>query len=305
MAARRFFKARAAMSQDPPLHRRLAARLQYLVPRFWLTRLVWRLARIRSPAVKDWLIRRFVRLFGVDTSEAALPVPDGFETFNAFFTRELAPGARPVDPDPAVVVSPADGTVSQAGRLAGDTILQAKGLDYRVEDLLLTDLQAAARFAGGAFATIYLAPYDYHRVHAPFAGELRAIHYVPGELFSVNAATAAVIPGLFRRNERLVLHFGTGFGPAAVILVGAMNVGSISTPWTGEIRPRRHGVVDALPVADETRSVGKGDLLGWFNMGSTVIVLAPPGACDWLPGLAAGAVVRMGQAIGRIPGEPA
>jgi len=304
MVARRFFKAPRAVSQDPPLHLRLAARLQHLVPRYWATRLVWRLARVRRPDVKDWLIRRFVRLFDVDTSDAALPVPAGFETFNDFFTRELAAGARPVDPDPAVLVSPADGTVSQAGRLVDDTMLQAKGCSYRVDDLLLTDLETAAHFAGGAYATIYLAPYNYHRVHAPFTGELRAIHYIPGELFSVNAATAAVIPGLFHRNERLVMHFEAGFGPAAVILVGAVNVGSISTPWTGEIRPRRKGVVDVLPIAVDAARVGKGDLLGWFNMGSTVIVLTPPGACDWLSELGPGAIVRMGQAIGRTPGEP-
>lgn len=281
---------------------RLAARLQFLLPRYWLTAAVYRLARIRTPAVKDVLIRGFVRLYDVDIGEARNPVPDGFDTFNAFFTRELADGARTVDAEPGTIVSPADGTLSQAGTLAGNTILQAKGFDYSLEDLLVTDLDSAAAFRDGSFATIYLAPYNYHRVHAPFPGELRAMHYVPGDLFSVNTATAATIRGLFRRNERLILHFVTPGGPAVLIFVGALNVGSISTPWSGEIRPRKRGVVETFAVDSGKPQVDKGDLLGWFNMGSTVIILMPRGGCDWRPELLPGSTLRMGEAIGRSPG---
>lgn len=281
---------------------RLFVVLQHLLPRYWLTALVYRIARIRGTGIKDFLITRFIRLYGVDTGDVKLAVPGGFATFNDFFIRELADGARPIADN--AIVAPADGTVSAAGTLRGKDILQAKGLFYSLDDLLATDLGRADELAGGRFATIYLAPYNYHRVHAPFEGVLERLSYVPGDLFSVNAATAARVRGLFRRNERLVLDFSTGFGRAVVILVGALNVGSMSTPWTGEIRPRRHGVVEALPVDPASASVKTGDLLGWFNMGSTVIVLLPPGASDWHDSLVAGAQLKMGQAIAGLPPLP-
>jgi phosphatidylserine decarboxylase len=282
----------------------VAACLQYLLPRYWLTALVHRLARVRAPAVKNFLIRRFTRLYGVDTSEVRLAVPGGFATFNDFFVRELAPGARPVDPAPGAIVSPVDGTVSQAGAIEGNALLQAKGMNYALDELLAAQSGSAGAYRDGAFATLYLAPHNYHRVHAPCAAGLRAMHYVPGDLFSVNAATAARVRGLFRRNERLILEFATDYGPAALIFVGALNVGSITTPWTGEIRPRRHGVVETLDPG-RTRTVDTGELLGWFNLGSTVILLFPPGACEWHPSLQPGSTVRMGQAIGRRPGSAA
>lgn len=277
---------------------RLFVLLQFVLPRYWLTACVYRLARIRSPAVKDFLITRFIRLFDVDTSEIDGEIPGGFASFNDFFVRELADGSRPVNADTRSIVSPVDGTVSNAGLLRGDSILQAKGIDYTLDDLLAADLDDARAFAGGAFATIYLAPYNYHRVHAPVAGELRAMHYVPGDLFSVNAATVQRLPGLFRRNERLILHFTTESGPAAVIFVGALNVGSISTPWSGELRPRKRGVVETLRLDGVPTTVAKGDLLGWFNMGSTVILLLPPGVCDWHASLAPGQALQMGESIG-------
>jgi len=272
--------------------------LQYLLPRHWLTAVVWRIARIRHPAVKNFLIRQFASAFDVDLDEVRGEVPDDFETFNDFFVRELRDGARPIDGDEDAVVSPVDGTISVAGRIRGDTIFQAKGLDYTLGDLLATDLDAADRFVDGHFATIYLAPYNYHRVHAPLAGELVAARYVPGDLFSVNEGTVSRVNGLFRRNERLVMHFHTAVGPAVLIFVGALNVGSISTPWTGEIRPRKSGVVDVLDISSHPVGVDKGDLLGWFNMGSTVILLLPPGACDWDDDLEPGHTVRMGEEIG-------
>lgn len=281
---------------------RLFVALQYLLPRSWLTALIYRLARIRNPRVKDWLIRRFIGLYKVNIDEVKLDIPAGFATFNEFFIRELEDGARSVEPDSATAVSPVDGTVSSAGPIHGSRIFQAKGHDYTLEDLLATDLQEARRFVDGAYATIYLAPYNYHRVHAPLAGRITAARYVPGDLFSVNNATAAHVPGLFRRNERLALHFAADGGPWVLVLVGALNVGSISTPWSGEVRPRRKGVVETIDIANGPQSVEKGDLLGWFNMGSTVILLTPKAMCEWNDRLQPGATLRMGEAIGALPG---
>ena len=276
--------------------------LQYLLPRHWLTAVIYRVARIRNARIKDFLISRFATLYSVDLVEVRLDVPRGFATFNEFFTRELDDGARPIAGGRDTLVSPVDGTVSFAGSIRADSIFQAKGLDYTLDDLLATDIERARAFRDGRFATIYLAPYNYHRVHAPFAGELRAAHYVPGDLFSVNEATVARLPGLFRRNERLIMHFDTAQGPAVLIFVGALNVGSISTPWTGEIRPRKDGVVDVLDLSAHPTSVSKGDLLGWFNMGSTVILLLPPGTGEWAADLDPGRTLRMGEAIGKLGG---
>lgn len=280
---------------------RLFAYLQYVLPKYWLTAVIYRVARVRNVRVKDFLITRFVRLYSVDTSEIKLKLPADFATFNDFFIRELQDGARSIDDDALALVSPVDGTVSQAGALRGDAILQAKGIEYSLDDLLATNLDEARNYADGNFATIYLAPYNYHRVHAPLAGTLVSASYVPGDLFSVNAATAAFVPGLFRRNERLILNMATEHGPAAVILVGALNVGSISTPWTGEIRPRSKGVVENLELGDAVQ-IKKGELLGWFNMGSTVILLLPKGSLAWDDAMQAGNAVRMGEQIGRLGG---
>lgn len=277
--------------------------LQYILPRHWLTAVVWRVARIRNRRVKDFLIVQFARAFDVNLDEVKLAVPADFATFNEFFIRELKDDARKIDDDADAVISPVDGTVSYAGDIRLDKLFQAKGIDYTLGDLLATDLEEVERYIGGRFATIYLAPYNYHRVHAPFAGELVAARYVPGDLFSVNAATVSRLRGLFRRNERLIMHFRTDFGPAVVILVGALNVGSISTPWTGEIRPRKAGVVDALDLSRHPTAVAKGDLLGWFNMGSTVILLMPPGVCEWDDDLEPGETLRMGEEIGEIKGS--
>ena len=281
---------------------RLFVFLQYVLPRFWLTAVIFRIARIRTPAIKNFLISRFISLYDVETDEVELNIPAGFETFNDFFIRELEHNARPIDATPGSIVSPADGTVSRSGRMLAGSVMQAKGIDYTLEDLLTTDLEKAAALADGSFATIYLAPYNYHRVHAPFDGKVIAARYVPGDLFSVNAATAEYVPGLFRRNERLVLHIETSLGPAALILVGALNVGSISTPWSGQIRPRKNGGVETIDLRNGPDKINKGDLIGWFNMGSTVIILMPEHACEWHDDLEPGKTVRMGESIGRIPG---
>ena len=277
---------------------RLFVILQHVLPKHLLTRLVWRLARVRHVATKDFLITRFVKAFDVDLEEVKHEVPGEFATFNDFFVRELKDDAREIDDDADAIISPVDGTVSVAGQIRGNTIFQTKGFDYTLEDLLATDLDEAQRYVDGQFATIYLAPYNYHRVHAPLTGELIAARYVPGDLFSVDARTVSALNGLFRRNERLIMHFRTAVGPAVLIFVGAMNVGSISTPWTGEVRPRKTGVVDVLDISGHPTAVEKGDLLGWFNMGSTVILLLPAGACEWDDDLEPGETLRMGEEIG-------
>lgn len=276
--------------------------LQRLLPKYLMTAAVRLVARIRAPAVKDFLIRTFIKAYDIDTAEVAAAIPGEFPDFNAFFTRELKPGARPVDAAAAAIVSPVDGTVSEAGRLRDSGLLQAKGRCYDLHDLLATDLPDADRFRDGSFATIYLAPNNYHRVHSPLDGTLLAMRYVPGALFSVDVRTVAAKRGLFSGNERLVCHFVTAAGPMALVFVGAMLVGSISTCWTDEIRPRRRGVVEEfdLSTAGEDLVVRKGDLLGWFNMGSTVILLLPPGAADWHASTVAGRSLRMGESIGRL-----
>jgi phosphatidylserine decarboxylase len=279
---------------------RLFAYLQYLLPRFWLTGLIYRVARIRNVSVKNFLISKFVSLYDVDIDDVKLDVPGDFETFNAFFIRELGNDARPVDSDVHSIVSPVDGTISSAGPIRHNSIFQAKGFDYSLEDLLATDLQDARRYVDGSYATIYLAPYNYHRMHAPLDGKVVAARYIPGDLFSVNTATVANVPGLFRRNERFVVHLESAHGPYALVFVGALNVGSISTPWSGEIRPRKAGVVEMISLEKGPDAVRKGDLMGWFNMGSTVILLLPAGAGSWKAGLVPTSTVRMGESIGTV-----
>jgi phosphatidylserine decarboxylase len=275
--------------------------LQRMLPARLLGRAVHALARSRNRLVKNLLIGAFVRLYGVDVTEAERPVPAGYASFNEFFTRALKPAARPIDADPASIVSPADGTVQQVGALRGGEIVQAKGIGYGAAELL-GDAAAAHAYDDGSYITIYLAPWNYHRVHMPAAGRVVRMTHVPGELWSVNAATAARVPGLLARNERLVCHCVAPWGPFAVVLVGALNVGSISTAWAGEVLPRRaerathwdyepgHGGI----------TLGRGALLGQFNMGSTVVVLLPAGAVAWRDGLGSGARVRVGERIGTV-----
>lgn len=280
--------------------------LQKLLPRHLLTTLIFWLARRKATWLKNFLIQLFVKIYDVNVAEVLEPIPQGFASFNAFFIRELTDEARPIVTDADTIVSPADGTVSAAGIIQKNLLFQAKGIRYSLTDLLATDTAEAGAYTDGAFATIYLAPYNYHRVHAPVAGELVTARYVPGDLFSVNAATVSHLPGLFVRNERLVCHLQTSFGPMAIIFVGAMNVGSISTKWTGEIRPRKSGVVEQLqlPTDRDELKFNKGHGIGWFNMGSTVILLAPPGTTNNFSEISAGKIIRMGQAIGRVTPTP-
>ena len=290
----------------PSLRDRLFVAMQHALPQHFLSRIVLRLTRIRLRPVKNLLIRSFLRGFTPNMSEASQPNPLQYPSFNAFFTRSLRAGARPIDIDPGVLVSPVDGTVSQIGRLDGSKLLQAKGHDYTLEALLDGAPEWAEGYKGGAFATLYLAPYNYHRIHMPLAGTLRAAWFVPGKLFSVNAVTAAAVPGLFAKNERVVCVFDCVVDGRprsfAMVLVGALFVGSIATVWHGDVAPRTpHERVD-LPL-DASRSplkLSKGAEMGRFNMGSTVILLLPPDMLDWLPKFASGTRIEVGQMLARL-----
>jgi len=292
------------MSTDPGAAGRAFVALQHLLPQHGISRLVLRATRSDNVAFKNVLIRLFVRGFRPDMSDAVETEPTAYASFNEFFTRALRPDARPVDGDPQAIVSPVDGTVSEAGTLSADRLLQAKGHEYSLRALLAGNAAWERTFAGGTFATIYLAPYNYHRIHMPLAGELRESFYVPGRLFSVNNTTARLVPGLFSRNERVFCGFDAGGLPWAIILVGALNVGSMATVWHGDVTPRRHREVTGLPVTDvlADTTLSKGAEMARFNMGSTVILLLPPGAARWQDSLAAGRVLRMGERIGTLGG---
>jgi phosphatidylserine decarboxylase len=275
--------------------------LQYLAPQKTLTRIVHAATRWRWKPWKNFLIGLISRLYRIDVAEAANPDRDAYVHFNAFFTRALRPGARPLAPEPDAVLMPADGRVSQLGTIRDGLLFQAKGHDFSAAELL-GDGERARPFADGVFATIYLAPRDYHRVHLPIAGTLRETLHVPGRLFSVAPGTVAAVPGLFARNERLVCHFDTAFGPMAVVLVGAMLVSGVETVWRGvEIPPYAHAV-ERHDYRDHEPAIAieRGGEIGRFNMGSTVIVLLPPGfVLD--PGLGPEMPVRMGQRLAISP----
>jgi phosphatidylserine decarboxylase len=270
--------------------------LQYVLPQHALSRLVLVATRVRTPWFKNLLTRGFLKLFSVDMGEAAETDPYRYGSFNEFFTRALRPGVRPIDADSDAIASPVDGTVSECGTIVHDRLLQAKGRQYTLGDLLAGQ-SWAGRFAGGSFVTIYLAPYNYHRIHMAVRGTLIDTVYVPGRLFSVNADTAQRVPRLFARNERVLTLFDTAFGQCALVLVGALNVGSMATVWAGDITPAVRRVVSR--VAAPAVSLDKGAELGRFNMGSTVILLFEPDQIQWHPLLRAGSVVQLGRAIGR------
>lgn len=276
--------------------------MQYLLPQHLLSRLVGRLTRSTWRPWKNFLIRSFLRHFAVRMDEALEPEPFAYPSFNAFFTRALRPDVRFLAASPAVA-SPVDGTVSQIGRIDGERLIQAKGRDFTLAALMAGDEHLAPTFAGGTFATIYLAPYNYHRIHMPIDGGLISTTFVPGRLFSVNAVTAASVSRLFARNERVTCVFETQLGLMAVILVGALFVGSMSTVWAGDIVRQRRPQPSRLAAPRSTVFLRRGAELGRFNMGSTVIVLFEPGRVRWNPALQAGATVQMGAAIGTVAGE--
>jgi phosphatidylserine decarboxylase len=276
--------------------------MQYVLPQHAISRVVLAATRARMPAFKNFLIRQFMRGFRPDMSDAIVTEPTSYGSFNEFFTRALQANARPVDTRASAMVSPVDGTVSQRGDIASGAIFQAKGHHYDVDALLAGQREWSDRFRDGQFATIYLAPYNYHRIHMPIAGTLRGAWYVPGALFSVNQVTAAAVPRLFARNERVVCCFETDGMPWALVLVGALNVGSMATVWHGDVTPRRPRIVAALPTTGLSAPIAleKGAEMGRFNMGSTVVLTLPRGTTTWDAAFAAGATVRMGRPIGTL-----
>ncbi len=279
---------------------RLAVALQYLAPKRAMTALAYVVANGRGGALSTSIIRAFVARYGVDMAEAAEPDIARYPSFNDFFTRALKPGARPLAASD--LVSPVDGAISQFGAIEGDQIFQAKGHHYSTTALLGGDAVLAAPFAGGHFATLYLSPKDYHRIHMPCAGRLMRMIHVPGELFSVNPTTARGVPGLFARNERVVCVFDGDQGPWVLVLVGATIVGSMATVWHGIVNPPRPGQLREWRYDGREIRLAQGDEMGRFLLGSTVVLLFPPGPLKFNPAWAAGASIRMGQAMASLSG---
>ena len=269
---------------------------QYLLPKLALTRLAGRFASSQGGGLTTAVIRWFVRRYNVNMAEAAEPDLTAYATFNDFFTRPLKPGARPLDA--ADWVCPVDGAISQLGPISGDQVFQAKGHSYSTTALVGGDAALASQFQDGQFATIYLSPRDYHRIHMPCAGSLTRMVYVPGELFSVNPATARGVPGLFARNERVVCVFDTAFGPMVLVLVGATIVGSMATVWHGMVNPPRLPDVRTWTYEDDHITLGQGAEMGRFMLGSTVVMLWPQSAdLRFQPDWSATRAVRMGETM--------
>ena len=278
---------------------------QYITPQLSLSRLAGRLAdSTGTPALRSRFIRWFINRYGVNMSEAENSDPNSYSSFNDFFTRALKPGLRPIGGNESTLVSPVDGCVSQLGNISGGRIFQAKGQSFSLLELLGGDQQRADIFAEGEFATIYLAPGDYHRIHMPMAGQLREMVHVPGRLFSVNPATAANVPNLFARNERVVCLFDTAAGPMALVLVGAMIVGSVETPWAGVVKPGAApgdgGVSQQNYSGEQAFNFARGEEMGRFRLGSTVVMVMPKGRAQWNDAQKPGKKVRLGEAFGEV-----
>jgi phosphatidylserine decarboxylase len=269
--------------------------LQYVLPKQLMTVAAGKLAGMQGGGLTHAAIRKFVARYGVDMAEAATPDIASYPTFNEFFTRPLRAGARPLaDAD---FLCPVDGAISQFGAIEQDQIFQAKGHSYSTTALLGGDAQLASLFENGHFATLYLSPKDYHRIHMPCAGLLQRMIYVPGALFSVNPATAQGVPGLFARNERVVCVFDTEYGPFVNVLVGATIVGSMATVWHGVVNPPRPGKIVQWRYSDKNIALTKGAEMGRFLLGSTVVMLWPKNTLRFNPGWAPGRAVRMGEAM--------
>lgn len=294
----------AAPAENNPVSPTFAQSLwtvvQYLLPHHLISRLVFRATRWRTPFTTS-VIRWFIRRFGVDLSEAVESDPAAYATFNQFFTRALKQGIRPLPDDIALWVSPCDGRVSQLGAIQSGNLLQAKGRDYTVQSLLGGDVALAQRFEQGQFATIYLSPRDYHRIHMPCDGVLREMIHVPGRLFSVSPVTVQQVPEIFARNERLVCMFDTAHGPMALVLVGAINVAAIETVWAGIVTPPAGHEVNRWSYGGDSGmniSLSRGQEMGRFNMGSTVVMLLPEGVAldsQWHPQSA----IQLGEVLAR------
>ena len=280
---------------------RLAVLSQYFLPKQALSTIAGKLAESEAGGLTTRVIRWFVQRYGVDLSEAVDADPISYRSFNEFFTRPLRAGARPLAD--AAFLCPVDGAISQFGAIEHDQIFQAKGHRYSTVALVGGDRPLAARFENGAFATLYLSPRDYHRIHMPVDGRLTRMIHVPGALFSVNPATARGVPGLFARNERVVCVFEAGFGPFVLILVGATIVGSMATVWHGVVNPPRPGHVREWNYDDRPADLRQGDEMGRFLLGSTVVMLFPPGVVDFNPDWAPARPVRLGEAMATLPAQ--
>ena len=274
---------------------RLAVLPQYLLPKQALTWLAGKIASARAGAWTTALITWFIGRYQVNMTEAANPEPAGYASFNDFFTRALKPGARPLAP--STLICPVDGAISQFGRIERDRIFQAKGHDYTCAALLGGDAALAAPFVDGLFATLYLSPRDYHRIHMPCDGRLTRMIHVPGALFSVNPTTARGVPGLFARNERVVCLFESAQGPFALVLVGATIVGSMDTVWHGVVNPPRPGQVRTWHYEQALVALRQGDEMGRFLLGSTVVLLFPKGPLRFNPAWVPGRPIRLGEAM--------
>lgn len=273
--------------------------MQYVLPARLIGALAHRLARSRRPWLKNVLIRSFMGLFTINEAEMDAARAVDYPSFNAFFTRSLKPGARPIDSDPRTVCSPADGTVQMAGQVSGIKMLQAKNMSFTVATLLGETPANIKPFDGGACVTIYLAPHNYHRIHAPLDGILSRMHFIPGRRFSVNRTTANAIPDLFARNERVACLFDGKHGPYWLVFVGAMNVASISTKWDGEIVSSGE-LLREVYTTENAPSFKKGDYIGHFNLGSTIIVIFPRDVVTWDPSLQPNSMIMVGHRIGSL-----
>lgn len=286
-----------------PVRDRLLAGPQYLLPHHALAHLIYGLTRLRRPAaLKNAAIRAYVRFFDIDMAQAEVSDPQAYPDFNSFFTRALKPDARSLALGPQTVMAPVDGTLSQFGRITRGRLLQAKGRDFSVYELLGGAAAQARVFQDGAFMTLYLSPRDYHRVHMPVAGTLEQMIHIPGRLFSVNAATSRAVPRLYARNERVICLFRTAQGPLAVVLVGAFMVGSMQTTWAGQITPPYAAAIRVWDYRQEREppQLALGAELGRFNLGSTVILLFGPEQVQWEEALAPLQKVLMGQRLGTL-----
>ena len=278
---------------------RPAVMLQYLLPHRALSRFVYWATRWTWKPWKDFLISRVVSAYRVDMDQAVVADPGTYPTFNAFFTRALKPGARPLPQDPHALACPADGKISQLGPITGDRIFQAKGFDFSAAELL-ADARDAKTYTNGIFITVYLSPRDYHRVHMPLAGTLRETVHIPGRLFSVAPFSVNAVPRLFARNERLVCHFDGDDGPFVVVLVGAMLVSSVETVWSGLEIPPYASSVTRKDWRDRAVRLERGAEMGRFNMGSTVIFALPAGRGTWDGRLASESPVQVGMQVGTV-----
>lgn len=273
---------------------------QYIIPQHTLSRIVYHITRCEWKPLKNFLINSFIAWFKVDMTLAKQPDGTTYKHFNDFFTRELRPEVRPIAEDKNTIISPVDGSISQIGKINTGEIFQAKGRSYDLNALLAGDKDMTENFKDGQFATLYLSPRDYHRIHMPLGGKLNKMTYVPGKLFAVNSHTVKVVDRLFARNERVISYFETATGTMAMIMIGAINVGSMETVWAGEITPTKNRSITTTDYKDQQINLNRGIEMGRFNMGSTVIVLFGKARTQWLPDLQPDQLITMGMPFGRV-----